>query len=180
MRFNENLKALREERGISRQEMANYLGISVQAYSNYEKDSEARYANLEKIADKFNVSLDTLMGYKPNQLKGCLESFYKYFDYDSYVRPDEHDKEYLEVYLNLEFTAGRLSMKKEDFIDMCVNAGRDKGRFPHAFVDSFFREYGIAMGKKYKAELVPMHEVVDIEEPEYDPNVPVDFSAFGF
>ncbi|SFB15752.1 helix-turn-helix domain-containing protein [Selenomonas ruminantium] len=178
MRFNETLKELREERGISRQEMATYLGISLQAYSNYEKESEPRYATLEKIADKFNVSIDRLMGYKPKVLKGCLKQFYKYFDYGSYVKPDAEEKGYVEVYLNLDYTAGRLSMPEQTFIDMCVKAESEKGQFAQAFINRFFREYGIAMGIKHKADMAPLHEVVDIEEP-VDTSDPNDFLAFG-
>lgn len=182
MRFNENLKELREERGITRQEMAKYLGITLQAYSNYEKVSEPRYATLEKIADLFNVSIDRLMGYKPNKLKGCLKLFHKHFDCGSYVKPDTEDDDYLEVFLCVDYISGRLSMRKDIFIDMCETAELDKQPFSQVFYDRFFKEYGIAMGQKHKAECVPMYELPYIEEPEFDQEPPAndgDFSEFG-
>ncbi|MGN1087216.1 MAG: helix-turn-helix domain-containing protein [Porcipelethomonas sp.] len=62
-RFSKRLVQLREQRGITQQELADKLGITRQSLSLYEKAE--RTINIEllaKIADFFDVSADYLMG----------------------------------------------------------------------------------------------------------------------
>ena len=63
MTFSLLLKELREERGVSQKEVANYLGITRQAFALYEqKKRKPDYAIMGKIADYFDVSVDYLLG----------------------------------------------------------------------------------------------------------------------
>ena len=57
------LKDLRNQKGLSQKEVAEYLGISQPAYANYERQArEADYDTLKKLSDYFNVSVDYLLG----------------------------------------------------------------------------------------------------------------------
>lgn len=61
--FNEILKALREERGLSQQELADALDITRSTLGNYEVGLRSpNMEMLEAIADYFNVDMDFLYG----------------------------------------------------------------------------------------------------------------------
>lgn len=62
MQFSENLKALRESRSITQQQMADMLSMTRQAYAKYEQGKrEPRYEILEKIKAHLNCSYDDLL-----------------------------------------------------------------------------------------------------------------------
>lgn len=57
------LKKLRKEARITQEEMAKYLGINRATYSGYERDIiMPPFDKIKAISDKFNVSIDYLMG----------------------------------------------------------------------------------------------------------------------
>lgn len=57
------LKELREDKDLSRKELANILGIGYYALAKYETDErEPELSVLKKFTDFFNVSLDYLVG----------------------------------------------------------------------------------------------------------------------
>lgn len=57
------LKLLREEKGLSQPEMANFLKISVPAYSYYENEKRDMSTVIQKkLANFFGVSIDYLVG----------------------------------------------------------------------------------------------------------------------
>ena len=59
----ENLKKLRQQKGLSQQKLANYLDISQQSVYKYENDiSEPDISTLKNIADFFEISIDYLVG----------------------------------------------------------------------------------------------------------------------
>ena len=61
-----NLKNLRKNEHLTQQEMANICGVTLRSYQNYESGQrEMSYASLKKIADKFNISIDYLLGHQP-------------------------------------------------------------------------------------------------------------------
>lgn len=60
--FNERIRRLREEKGISQKMAAEELGITPQSLSYYEKGREANYDLLKKIAKYYGVSVDYLVG----------------------------------------------------------------------------------------------------------------------
>ena len=58
-----NLKALREEKGISQLQLALKLGMNQNTISRYENGQrEADYQTLIMLADFFDVSIDYLIG----------------------------------------------------------------------------------------------------------------------
>lgn len=63
MAFSTMIKKLREEKGLSQKDVAEYLGITRQAIASYElAKREPDYEILYKLADFFGVSADYLLG----------------------------------------------------------------------------------------------------------------------
>lgn len=63
MSFGQNLKNLRDKKGISQNKLSTIIEISRQAIAAYEGDKrEPNFEILIKIADYFNVSIDHLLG----------------------------------------------------------------------------------------------------------------------
>ncbi len=61
--FSDRLRALRKERDITQQYLAQMLNISINSYSQYELgNTEPKFENLRKIADFFCVTIDYLLG----------------------------------------------------------------------------------------------------------------------
>lgn len=61
--FGERLKELREEKGMSQQDLAYFLNISRSSVSAYENNTNYPDPQiLVKLADLFDVSLDYLLG----------------------------------------------------------------------------------------------------------------------
>lgn len=66
--FSENLKKLREEKGISQTELAKRLGVNKSLISSYENMERLPSLNaLAKLSYQFNVSMETLLGIKRNK-----------------------------------------------------------------------------------------------------------------
>ncbi|NFQ86706.1 helix-turn-helix transcriptional regulator [Clostridium sporogenes] len=60
--FGDRLKELREEKGMTQEQLGKLLNITKQAVYSYEKgDNEPTIDSLVKIANIFNVSLDYLL-----------------------------------------------------------------------------------------------------------------------
>ncbi|MEF9974907.1 MAG: helix-turn-helix transcriptional regulator [Clostridia bacterium] len=61
--FHQNLKALREARGITQEALADQIGVAKSTISMYEKGNrEPNFETLEALADYFNVNLALLLG----------------------------------------------------------------------------------------------------------------------
>lgn len=61
--FNNQLKTLRQETGLSQQELANKIGISKSSINMYERgEREPGIETLKRMADFFNVDIDYLLG----------------------------------------------------------------------------------------------------------------------
>lgn len=61
--FSENLRQLRKEKGLSLEQLANYIGVSKSSINMYERgEREPSFETTEAIADFFNVNLDFLLG----------------------------------------------------------------------------------------------------------------------
>lgn len=58
-----NLAKIRNSKGMSQKEVAEYLGLSRQAYCNYENGKrEASYEVLLQLCELFNTTIDELLG----------------------------------------------------------------------------------------------------------------------
>lgn len=61
--FGQRLRELRNQRGISQNELSKYVGVSKSSINMYERDErEPGFETLEAIADFFNVNMDYLLG----------------------------------------------------------------------------------------------------------------------
>lgn len=61
--FPKRLKYLRDEKGLSQQDMADFIGISRQGYGKYEDGkSQPHHKTLVKLAGFFGVTTDYLLG----------------------------------------------------------------------------------------------------------------------
>ncbi len=64
--FSERFKQLRQERGLTQQELADVLKISKSSVNMYERgEREPGFETLEAIADFFNVDMNFLLGKSP-------------------------------------------------------------------------------------------------------------------
>lgn len=63
MIFNERLKILRKEKGLTQEQAAKELSIAYRNYQRLEADGNTpNYSNLVQIAELFGVSIDYLAG----------------------------------------------------------------------------------------------------------------------
>lgn len=66
MTFSQNLEHIRKAQKVSQKELGSALGITQQMVSSYEKGFSAPTMDiLLQLAKYFNVSLDTLVGFEP-------------------------------------------------------------------------------------------------------------------
>ncbi len=97
MDFNENMRCLRKQRGLTQEELAEQLNVSFQTVSKWETGvSMPDIGMLPVLADYFEISIDELLGYcssdrcaksadiakKAHSLmeKGCLLEAYQYLE----------------------------------------------------------------------------------------------------
>jgi transcriptional regulator with XRE-family HTH domain len=63
MIFNDRVKILRDERGVTQESTARAIGMPPRTYQRLEMDGcKTHYDTLMKIADYYDVSVDWLMG----------------------------------------------------------------------------------------------------------------------
>ncbi len=63
----ENIKAIREEKGLKQIEVADYIGVDKSAYSKIEKGSRSlAIEELQKMAQLFNLTTDQILNYDGN------------------------------------------------------------------------------------------------------------------
>ena len=82
MAFGENLERIRKARKVSQKQLGNALGLTQQMISSYEKGFSAPNMDiLLQIAEYFNISLDDLVGFHPeNPEENSIENrFLTYF-----------------------------------------------------------------------------------------------------
>ena len=139
--FSENLKRIRESRGISKTEIAKVLNIAVSTYSYYENgrdtagDREPSYTNLIKIADFFGMSVDALLGRQvTDKLQKCISQwsttgFYFEVEGDNVVLKNTTNidaKPFFTSLKKLSPCAGDLisSFPKEDFVKLSTEVSK--------------------------------------------------------
>ena len=69
----DRLRALREERGISQEAVAEALGITRTAYNKYESGAIKPVRKLEELSAFFDVSTDYILGQESEISKGLRE-----------------------------------------------------------------------------------------------------------
>lgn len=73
-----NIRKLREDRNISREQMVDYLGISLRTYQKIESNQrEPTIAEINKIAEKLDVTPEELLFGEPKVIfEKCNKGFY--------------------------------------------------------------------------------------------------------
>ena len=119
----ENIRAYRKQRGLTQEQLAEVLGVSVGAVYKWESRSSLPELRLiMEMADFFDVSVDTLLGYhmKDNQLNASVERLLKASssqDYDALaeaekaVRKYPHSFDVVYAAANLYYTFGAATRK---------------------------------------------------------------------
>ncbi|MCD7764167.1 MAG: helix-turn-helix domain-containing protein [Lachnospiraceae bacterium] len=75
MSFGKNLRTLIEERDITQKELARQLNIAPSTLGSYVQDArEPDFNTLKSLAAYFNVSIDYLLDYTPDQIKSHQEN----------------------------------------------------------------------------------------------------------
>lgn len=70
------IRKLRQAKGQTQEHLANYLGVTVQAVSKWERgDGYPDLTTLPHIAEYFNVSIDTLLGFDDLQKRKRLQQY---------------------------------------------------------------------------------------------------------
>ena len=85
--FSTTLQALRKEKKVTQEQLANFLGVSPQAVSKWENGSYPEGDLLPEIADYFGVSIDYLYG-RCDREKSIEEKVFEAV-YDSTVKEFE-------------------------------------------------------------------------------------------
>lgn len=115
IKLGEKIKALRKEKNISQEVLANYLGVSFQAVSKWETGSTMPDVTLiPAIASFFRVSTDELFEFNLFEMEKeiediCYES-YKYRYVDDMEKAEQIIREAIElfaVYIGLSKAFGR-------------------------------------------------------------------------
>ena len=83
-KFNENLKAAREKRGLSQKEVAESIGVAKSTYSLYESGNrEPNVQTIKKISDLLSVSADDLLGIEEDE-----QTVAAHFDGNEYTQEE--------------------------------------------------------------------------------------------
>ena len=153
-----NIKRIRQNKGVTQEQLGDSIGVSGQAVSKWENGSALPDIQvLPKLADYFGISIDELMGYKLNALT-YKEQFVKFMLGNGILQIGEFDlkggqkKNY---YLNSEkFTTNAQIAKIGEYFADCI---RENGirydvivglayhgiAFSTATSCSLFQKYGV-------------------------------------
>jgi Helix-turn-helix. len=93
----------RHEKGLTQEELANYLGVSKASVSKWETgQSYPDITFLPQLATFFNISIDELIGYEPQMSKEDIRKLYVRLSADFASRPfDEVLDACREIYKNI-------------------------------------------------------------------------------
>ena len=76
LNFSQTIKALRKERGITQEELANHLGISIQSVSKWERgDGMPDISLLPHIAAFYDTTVDYLLGCDAVRTEKAIQAF---------------------------------------------------------------------------------------------------------
>lgn len=96
-----NLKRLRESKNLTQLEIANIIGVNRTTYTKYETgDSEPNIETLIKLANLFETSIDTIIGYKQKNKPTITE--HEYFLIQSYRNKSLEIKHIVDCALDLK------------------------------------------------------------------------------
>ena len=77
LQFANTIASLRKTNGLTQDEVANFVGVSKAAVSKWETGlSYPDILLLPKLATYFNLTIDELLGYKPQMTKENIQKLY--------------------------------------------------------------------------------------------------------
>ena len=172
---------LRENRRLTRQQVADALGLTLQAYSAYEAGKrEPRRDNIMKLASIFGVSTDTLLCYRPNtyaavkaDLKRLMPIYFQELNEDRVVVSLDYLSDDVPFVPELEMTHEELVWLYRWAYDMQIQA---ENRFGFIFALQYAKAAYNEADKAHRRKQIVEH--AEYEEPEHDAD-PNDFSEFG-
>ena len=86
-----NIKRIRQNKGVTQEQLGDIIGVTGQAISKWENGSALPDIQvLPKLADYFGISIDELMGYKLNALT-YKEQFVKFMVGNGILQIGEFD-----------------------------------------------------------------------------------------
>ena len=179
MSLKDNLRYYREKSGFSARKFAAHIGIPYNTYANYEiKGTWASEENLNKIARALNVSFNDLLGSRTDAFSYYKERIEK--DGVGIVKETEDGKVLVTLFLldSPRFEPS-IVMTKDEFTDMCREAEKNPKDFHNDIKVPFTIKYARSCYEKDSSPVPMPSEIPDFDEPEYDPDAPVDFSEFG-
>ena len=87
----QTIARLRKLKGVTQEELANYIGISKASVSKWETgQSYPDITFLPQLATYFNISIDQLMDYQPQLSKAAIRSYYSVLSQEFVEKPFEH------------------------------------------------------------------------------------------
>ena len=113
--FSTNLQQLRKKRGVTQEQLANYLGVSPQAVSKWENGSYPEGDLLPKISEYFEVSISYLYGQETEKKsfeQMVLEELYTLNEKEGQENSNYHGK-YFEKLLDIVW-AGQIACWKNN------------------------------------------------------------------
>lgn len=100
--FSTNLQALRKKKGVTQEQLANYLGVSPQAVSKWENGSYPEGDLLPRISEYFEVSISYLYGQEKEKVSTEQMVLNDLMDiYSKAATNDEIHKKYFEKIFNI-------------------------------------------------------------------------------
>ena len=119
-----NIKRIRQNKGVTQEQLGDIIGVTGQAISKWENGSALPDIQvLPKLADYFGISIDELMGYKLNALT-YKEQFVKFMVGNGILQIGEfdlQDGQKKNYYLNSEkFTTNAQIAKIGEYFADCI------------------------------------------------------------
>ncbi|WP_170061435.1 helix-turn-helix domain-containing protein [Rummeliibacillus pycnus] len=98
LQFANTISALRKRKGITQDQVAAYVGVSKAAVSKWETGlSYPDILLLPKLATYYNLSIDELLGYKPQMTKEDIQKLYVELSQEFAIKPFD------EIYERIQF-----------------------------------------------------------------------------
>lgn len=105
--FGDSLRYIRKERGMTLEEMANYLGSTKQALSRYERGERVpKITVASDIANKLGYDISDFLGYEPE----IIEPAEFYFQ-EMQQQHNEELMEFCELFVNMNARQQKTAMK---------------------------------------------------------------------
>lgn len=109
LHINQCIVKKRKEKGITQEQLADYIGVSKASVSKWESGlSYPDILLLPELATFFNVSVDELLGYSPQLTKEAIKKLYNELKHDFAAKPFEEVMEQCETIIKEYYSCFQL------------------------------------------------------------------------